>query len=294
MAYLEYEKEHEIEILLCSAMYYEGIIHKICASQVYILSDQTQVREGDKTKCIFKFQSTEEIMKEIMDLYQIPKQPFLVQRNQETEIIGIVSPSGGNFCSTFAITVSAIYAKKKKTLLISFDPFLDMECIGISSQLCGISEAVYFLRQDLKIEDVIVDIETVIGHTNGVDYLLGCMHWADLTEISGEEAKKLLDVLSGIGEYERIIVDIGIFCRASAQLLSNCNILYEPYFGTRAEERKEQEWKRQFRMNNKEMAEKIQRVYLPYDKVLETGEYSFEELTKGTFGLFVKEFLEQT
>lgn len=284
-SYQMFAKDHAIECLLCTRSFYEEVTEDLCTGQVCLLSDREEV--CGKSKSIFKYQSAEDMKKEIQKLCQ-RKEDSLNESSslKKSRVLGFLSPAGGCFCSTLAMAAALLFAEHDRTVFVSFDPFLAANTLGITVEQSRITEAIYLLRHGGETETKIAELA---GHAGRLDYYAGCLHWADLTEIEPEEIKEFLSILTQRLGYQTVIIDGGLICRASAGLLSSCQIVYEPFFGTAAEEEKQREWLRQCHMNDPQISKKLQRIRPPYDEKLADGLKEQKDLMEGVLGSFIKD-----
>ncbi len=288
-SYQEFKREHIVEFLLCGRSFYEQATSSFHGGKICILSDREEVAEQGKQEVIFKFQSAEDIKKEILRLYEkkdsVLEEPSL---SEDVKVLGFLSPAGGCFCSTLALASAVFFAEYYRTVFISFDPFFTAERAGITLEQPKITEAIYWIRQGVNPEK---EIAALAGHAEHLDYYVGCLHWADLTEIEPQEIIEFLNILSSQLKYQVIIIDGGTICRATAGLFSVCQMIYEPFFGTTAEEEKQKEWLRQCYMNDSEIDKKLHRIRPPYDERLADGLKGQKDLIEGVLGNFIKGIL---
>lgn len=285
---MEFEKEHIVDFLLCGSSFFHEAAEKSSAVQICNLSGREEVAESSKRSIIFKFQSAEEIKKEILRLYQCMEEETKsnLEIYGDTKFLGFISPAGGCFCSTLAITAAALFGAHCRTAFVSFDPFVTVR--GTFAEQYAITEAIYLIRQGETRKEPWSDLAIRTGE---FDSFTGCLHWADLTEIESEEAFRFLEFLGASMGYQAVVIDTGCICRATAGLLAACQMVYEPFFGTLGEEEKHKEWMRQCQMNDPDISLKLQRIRPPYDEKLADGKNEIQDLTDGVLGKYMRELL---
>lgn len=289
-SYFEYAREDEIEVLLCSEEFAMEIMQESNSRFTFLLAKNSMVRESDGIHTIFKYQSAEDIMISILNVYS-PKDLFDEKMTVQGTIksIGITSPAGGSWCSSLAVALAYFYGKKSKTLFISFDPFFAGKSLGLDIQLPGITESVCYIRQNPEAD--LQKLSSLIASSETFDYLTGCSHWADFTEVSEKEGEHLLFRLADTKVYEVLVIDLGGFYRSSAGFLKNCSQVYVPELTSIPGKEKMKEWQRQYRLNSDVIDPRIRYLSLPYDEIIANGGYSMSNLTQGIFGSFIENLI---
>ncbi|MCR5684437.1 MAG: hypothetical protein K6G81_03330 [Lachnospiraceae bacterium] len=289
----KYYSENQVDMLLCS----EEAVHnnEFRIKNICVLSDACgagEALESDENGChmIFKYQSGEAVMKEIMDYYSSKQ-----RRDEEADIpvvanrriICVCSPVGGSFASTFALALAQYLSIGGRTLYISFDPFFAYPGEEKSHTDKNLSDLMYYME---VAKGGIMDFITRLAHHCGsLDYISGVSHWFDIVDMSKKNMHKLIDVLNSNDIYTNIVFDMGTAGSASMELLAGCEDVYlVTKKGINASKAVE-EWKRQMLFtNHRDIVEKSKEVEIPHDELLE-GEYSFEVLLKGHLGRFIEE-----
>ena len=102
-------------------------IQQIKEENVVVLSDEKEEPKSPY-KCIYKYQSAESVIKEVMEYYTEKTQvPFCSDARQGMKIVGIYSPS--EICANclFALAAAQILGEEKRVLYISMEDFAGLE-----------------------------------------------------------------------------------------------------------------------------------------------------------------------
>lgn len=140
--------EEEIEILLITAEWYESCRDLIQNECVIFLSEGNLPAGLRIYPAVYKYQSVENILREIMYYYseQENDEEYFTGIHKDNRVIGVYSPVGGIGKTTFALTLGQVLAENQNVLYLNLE-----ECSGFKEFLGGshwnLSDLIYFLRQ---------------------------------------------------------------------------------------------------------------------------------------------------
>ena len=118
----EYAAKHEIDVLLSGE---RTDISEIPSGQKIYMSEETE-RQMESGKEIYKFQSGDDIIREVMAVYsEIPgiRPNTAGSVDQSRRIIGVYSPVGRCGKTCLALAIGQILAKEEKVLFVTLDTF---------------------------------------------------------------------------------------------------------------------------------------------------------------------------
>ncbi len=287
----EYEKSNSLDMLLCDEEIALTGGSEYQTDNICILSEYSFVREDSRYPGIFKYQSSEQIMSEIIQLYghRIKhKAAEALQDNVRQRLICVCSPVGGCYKSTYALALAEYYARRGKTLFFSFDPFFsfpgEMKC----PQDKNLTDVIYYLEQSGR--EISLFIQKVIRRMGNLDYISGVSHWFDICDMKPVHMRRLIEAFCQNDYYENIVIDLGIIGAAGMEILMACTDIYAPIGKDIRSEQKLEEWKKQLSFCGQgNILDKITRISLPYDEELNSSEYDFDFLLKGKLGRYIEE-----
>jgi len=289
----KYYEETPVDMLLCSE---EAIrendfrIDNICVLSEACVAGETYSANIMGYHAIFKYQSTEAVMKEIVDYYNCRKRkaeeesaPVIAKRR----IICVCSPVGGSYASTFGLALADYLAIGSRTLYISLDPFFAYPGEEKSHTDKNLSDLMYYME---VAQGGVMDFIRRLSHHRGMlDYISGVSHWFDIVDMPKKNMHRLIDILNSDNTYANIVFDMGTAGAASLELLAGCKEVYLVTGKGVNAQKAVNEWKRQLLFSNHgEVTDKTKEFEVPYDELLD-GEYSFETLLKGHLGRFIEE-----
>lgn len=223
----DYVKEGQVDVLLAQEEEtdhmngLEGYVPKII-----LLTEGNTVKEGSDFISVFRYQSAEEVVREILEAVaeddRIVYAGAAIARRQQ-EIICGYSPFGGAGISTFLMELGTDLAEKYSTLYISLEEYHGMEHLPPEKkgqqpeEYRGMSEVIFYLQQ--RKEKLALKLESLVYTWNQVDYLLAVENYCELYQMTKEDMKCFLQILCYQTGYERLIFDVGYLGEASEYLL---------------------------------------------------------------------------
>lgn len=225
-AYLEYEESNPVAILLYQDSYDEGIIKQSKATQKIALIETKSPQNENDRKSIFKFQSAMFLIKDILKYYEGTQGIHIMDgASNNLCVIGICSPAQDPSINYIGLSLAYEYGKTRRTLLLSFDTFLNSKIFGARDEVQSISDLIYFVKQ--KNNNLSLKIASIINKKETFDYIVGVSHWIDLFELMEEEVDQLFhETKTNLG-YEVIIIDMGSFNHLTLTIMEQCDYIYE-------------------------------------------------------------------
>ena len=128
--FLEFAKNNETEILLISDKAMKEEIRRYPIRQIIILSEGVHSPVLDQYPAVYKYQSSEKVIREVMACYGVENgvdtSPALLPK-KEMRIIGIYSPVGRTQKTSFALTMGQILAKERAVLYLNMESYSGFE-----------------------------------------------------------------------------------------------------------------------------------------------------------------------
>ena len=308
-AYLRFEQENAVDLLLCDRGL-EPEERTDGAKKVCILSEFSTVSEDDGGhSSIFKYQSSERLMQDILACVgteekggAVPRSPRSMEAAERFvsvapmseparssfRLIGVCSPIGGSRCSTFAFALSEYLAKKMPVIFVSLDPFF-LAPVKKNAETHDLSELLYYI--ETRPEDGMPELSDYIIESEGAAVIKGPSHWLDLENMGKDALVGLARLLENAG-YECAVFDLGRPQTAAIELLRICTDIYLTRGKSKRDETVIAEWKKQLRHTGlSDIAERLSERIVPYDKGAE-GVLDRDTLLTGSLGGYLKEMLD--
>lgn len=245
----EFVKKGRLDVLLLGQEYVDEIKNTKEIGKIIVLSEGNYVMEGEKYPVVFKYQSVENIINEVLENIADDEKIRLEENNKNpvkinTELIGVYSSDSVNLALKYGVDLAIKTAKVKKTLLVCLDQLNGLDgALRLENNMCeqffsyegenmtyetsyvrGMSEVIYYLNK--KGSKLALKLQSIICHRGGVDCIYSVEDYRDLKYFDIEGVEEFISILSGQMEYETIIFVIGYLNETFIELMQRCDKLY--------------------------------------------------------------------
>lgn len=245
----EFVKKGKLDVLLLGQEYVDEIKNTKEIGKIIVLSEGNYVMEGEKYPVVFKYQSVENIINEVLENIADDEKIRLEENNKNpvkinTELIGVYSSDSVNLALKYGVDLAIKTAKVKKTLLVCLDQLNGLDgALRLENNMCeqffsyegenmtyetsyvrGMSEVIYYLNK--KGSKLALKLQSIICHRGGVDCIYSVEDYRDLKYFDIEGVEEFISILSGQMEYETIIFVIGYLNETFIELMQRCDKLY--------------------------------------------------------------------
>lgn len=231
----EFVSRKKIEVLLIAESAWKLLKEEYIrqqAAQIFILREGDGQREeqdkpqGDNMHFIDKFQSPDKIVEALTEtIAEVPGWIYgSVTENAAMKLIGIYSPVKRCLQTTFALTLGQILAREKKTLYINFENYSGFGQMLKRDFPMDMADLMYYYR--CAKEKLSLRLTSIIQNINGLDYIPPVQSQAGVREATGSQWLELCHYISGIGQYEYIILDLDDGMDGLFDLLRCCFRIY--------------------------------------------------------------------
>ncbi len=285
-----YAKEHTIEILLVSGSVPAEQLKDMGARSVVTLAEGEIVSSTGDYPSVYKYQSTDSVIREIMAYYCEKPQPMLVAVGRRARILGIYSPVARCLKTSLALTMGQQLARDGKVLYIGFELFSGFGSLLGENGKGDLSDVLYFFRQE---SFSVIRLKSIVYNWKDMDYIPPVRYPEDLEQLTGEEAARLVEQLASECGYEYIIVDTGQAICNVIPLLDRCDIVYMPIKEDGVSSAKLETFEQYLDVSHQKMLrERIMRVKLPYHSSFGRKDTYMEQLLWGELGDYVRKLLK--
>lgn len=287
-----FARENEIEILLISTRAMCNEIRDLPVKRTIILSEGEKLQDLEEYPFVYKYQSSDQILSEVMEYYveNHPQPHVLSVGTKKTKIYGIYSPIGRTRKTAFALALGEILAETKQVLYLNFEEFSGFEELFQISYKTDLSDLIYFARQ--KEESLVYKLNSVIQTFHELQYIPPAMSPADIRDVSGEEWIAFIKELISYGEYDVILLDLSNQVDEVFQILKECDRIYMPVQDDMISQAKLLHYNKLLHMLElEELEEKTQRLRLPVQPLQKENGNLTQQLVWGEMGNYVRRML---
>lgn len=288
----EYGKEHRIEILLISGAVPDEVVRGIEAEQIIRLADGEVIPVPDAYPSVYKYQSTDSIIREVMAYYcESPANHAFVMLGTKAKILGVYSPIGRCLKTSFAWTLGQQMGRDGKVLFLCLQEYSGFSRIIGGNCQSDLSDVLYFYRQG---SCSLARLSSMIYTSGNLDYIPPVRCPEDLGQISGEEMTDLMKRIAAESNYETIIVDMGHMGKSAVNMMEICEIVYMPIKDDCISVAKLEEFDEYLELSGKTgLRDKIRRIKLPYHNSFGRRDTYMEQLLWGELGDYVRQLIKR-
>lgn len=286
---MEYANRNHIDILLVSQKAVCEEMKELDTDRIFVLSEEKEDPQDCGFRCIYKYQATENILREVMCYYAEEDTSCDTGRktNSTMEIIGIYSPVKRTLKTSFAITLGQILAKDQRVLYINLEEYSGFNSLMKTIYMSDMSDLLYYISQNRK--NFIWKLASMVQTIGALDYIPPSLSPADIRNITGEQWIGFLDEI-GACDYDIVILDLGEAVDGLPDILRRCNRIYTPFRDDAVSYAKIEQYEALLRiMEYEDVLAKTRKLSFSYLKGIE---YGFENLVYGDLGKYVRKVLE--
>lgn len=221
----DYAGKNPPEILLISQEDADEQIGKLGAENVILLTEEPQ--EEDGYKCVYKYQSAESVIQEVMAYYAENTAPaFYSLTNRKTDIIGVYSPVNRCSKTMLALTIGQILGEKKSVLYLNMEDYSGFETLFHLAQEQNLTDLFYLFRCKEQIQPG--EIERYVKPLGHMECIPPAGSPEDIRAIQFAEWMKLFQLIQSGKRYEVILLDLGNSVDQLFKILGLCHCIYAP------------------------------------------------------------------
>lgn len=286
-----FARDHEIEILLISSRAMCEMVRALSIGQIFILSEGEIVKDLASYPMIYKYQSSHNVVKEVMDYYAKSASSSAGQvLKKEVKMIGIYSPVRRTLKTSFALTLGQILAKDKRVLYINLEEFSGFEGLLGKEFQADLSDLLYFLRQ--KETNLLPRLSAVVQHIENLDYIPPASVYKDIRTVTCEEWKLFFLEIMRCSLYEVLIIDFGDSVDELCDLLHECEVVYMPIRDDPVSAAKIRQFeKTAVAWIGEELLSKIKKQKLPFHNNFGSKDFYVNQLVWSELGDYVRELI---
>lgn len=221
---------YDIEILLISESISIEDWDKRQIKNIIILSEGGLTKEGNEYPCLYKYQSGENFIKDMLsfclnDEDTAAEAAYRVDIHN-TRVWSVFSPCGGTGVTGLAYYLGQYLGKSHTVLLSNWEMFPGNYTDGKDNEKGGLEEIMYYLQQGRG--GIALKLKLITERLGRLDYLKPIEHYKVLGEIGTGEAEQFINSLCRHGGYDELILDIGYFGEGIIRLLALSNYILVP------------------------------------------------------------------
>lgn len=259
-------------------------------SRLIVLSEGSMASWGQAFPHVYKFQSMDEIYRQILSFYWEEEEGELLSASNTGVIIGIYSPITRCLKTSLSFILAQILSREQSVLLINLEEFSGFPGLFQEKYNGDLSDAIYYFRHEKCFSQKILSL---VYKGLDFDYLPPVEVPDDLYSCSQGELGSFLAELGKSSGYEVLIVDIGTGCGSLIEILSVCSRIYMPVLDSRTDSLKVGSFESYLlSIGMERMIEKIERIQTGTFLNTRNKNYQPQELLWSDFGDYIRHLIK--
>lgn len=225
---LEFSKRRSVDVLLIGNELMNEDIENSTIKKILILSEGDIQKKFSEYPTIYKYQSSEKIISEILNFYAdvIKEDTSNLIKRRRMRIIGVYSPVRRSGKTSLALALGQLLAKGKKVLYLNLEEFSGLYGVLNSSYKGDLLDVIFYQRQGSG--NMRYKLKGVTSTVNGLDYISPALYSEELRNVECTEWLELIDTIDCQTDYDVLILDIGETVNGLINILEKCSIIYMP------------------------------------------------------------------
>lgn len=242
---------------------------------------------------VFKYQSTENIIKEMLSYCSIGANALKINTTKSTgHILGVYSPIGRCGKTFFSMALAQLLGKNKRVLYLNLEEFSGLFSGLLKKKVYGLSELLYIYRRS---SDGFGDrLSQAICTLGSFDYIPPAQCPEDVAEVLSEEWVTFCNYLAEYTEYDYLVIDVGSLIKKPVYLLGIMNEIFVPYVEDDISEGKIREFTDNLKnMGRTDIPEAMVMLKVPWDEVKLDENFFTEKIEWSRIGGFVRKVINE-
>lgn len=290
---LEFGVRESIDVLLISDKAMCDQVKELTeAGKIIILSEGVHDPQLDQYPSVYKYQSSERVIQEVMECYgeEVLAADGPSASGRQLEFLGVYSPLGRVLKTSFALTLGQILARDQAVLYINMEEFAGFEALFHRRFEHTLSNLLYYIRQENR--HAVYQLSSMAESVNNLDFLPPVATPLDIWETAFDDWDQLFQELAAHSVYEVVILDMGQGVDKWYRLLERCKKVYMPVLDDAISQGKIEQFERLLSMwNQQELLDKIQKIKPPFHSSYGDGADYVEQLVWSQLGDYVRSVL---
>jgi len=290
--FIEFAKKSKVEVLLISKEALDNldsVVKEMDVKEIFILNEDGDIAQVDGYKSIYKYQNTENILREVMTYYADSEIKIggRVQVVEDIEMIAVYSPVKRSLKTSFAMTLGQILSESRRVLYINLEDYSGFNQLMKMTYMTDMSDLLYYISQGKP--NFIWKMSSIVQSIGGLDYIPPAISPMDLRNITIDEWLLFFRELKKC-EYETVILDIGDSINGVYDILRMCKKIYMPTRDDSVSFAKMEQYEALMKiMEYEDVLKKTKKLSFSYFKGIDG---SFDRLVYSELGAYTRSILK--
>lgn len=227
---LNYSTKQKVDVLLISEPALKECEKEICQKnigEIFVLNEDGDIAEYDGYKAIYKYQNTDNILREVMCYYAESSKSIKPAgvKTEGYEMIAVYSPVRRSLKTSFAMTIGQILSQSKRVLYINLEDYAGFNQMMKVAYMTDMSDLMYYISQGKP--NFIWKLASMVQSIGGLDYIPPAMSTLDIRKITKQQWMDFFKELEKC-EYDVVLLDMDDCVDGIYDILNMCSHIYTP------------------------------------------------------------------
>lgn len=216
-----------VALLLISSVAMSEEIENMTSGQIVLLSEGEIPEKWERYPSVYKYQDVKTLTGEVLGYYAgTAEEKTMLPWGQNLCLYGVYSPAPPIEKTAFALAFGQRLAQEGKVLYLNLEDFTGFEFLLDQHFQSDLSDLLYLVRQGQ--EELIYRLENMIETVEHLDYVPPSYLPGDLTNMTLDEWKRLLEQLTSLSDYQVVLVEVNGQMQGLMGFLNLCDRIYLP------------------------------------------------------------------
>ena len=287
----DYTKEHRIHVLLINREVMKPEVKQWNIQTILYLTDIEGLTEIEECKVIYKYQSAEYMVRELMDCYEalLPPEYKNTKLSECPFIIGVYSPVKRCMKTSFCLAMGMILAETRTVIYLNLEELSGLEQVLEQPFDADLSDALFYYNEDCFNKQ----IDSVITKIGKLDFIPPIRYISDKDAVSLDNLLGFIQELGRKRHYDTVIIDVAEGGPSLNGVLRICQKIYMPVLDDRISKAKADEFEHVMNLVGEyEVLKRIEKITIPPLITVREDQSYEEQLLWGEFGDYVRNFIK--
>ena len=287
--------DNRVDVLLIANECMNDGIKELDIGKIIILSDGEIKKEYRDYPVIFKYQSSDRILTELLNYCadNVSENPGSLRYKRDMKIIGVYSPVKRVGKTSLALALGQILGANAKVLYVNMEEYSGLAGVLDGGFKGDLLDAIFYQRR--KAGNLKYKLRGMMGRFGNMDYISPAVYPEEIRNIEAGEWIEFIENIRDHMDVDVLILDMGDTVAGLTKIMEMCSVIYMPQRPDFFSQGKIMQFEEYLRNVSEEaLLGKIKKVELPETGAFTGPEEYMDTLTGGTFagavrGLCVEE-----
>ncbi len=256
-------KNNAVDILLIPEDGMDEEIEAVTTGEIMILSEENIAHDGKGRRAVFRYQSSENIMREVMGYYaDRPETEFISNTNAGAKLTGIYSPVGRCFRTSFALALGQVLSERNKVLYVNLEDYSGFNKLLQQNFMTDLSDLLFYVGQ--KKRNFPCKLASMVQKIGNMDFIPPVISPLDIRSVDKETWITFFNELMRC-DYDHVVVDFGDTVDGFLDILQGCSRVFMPVREGAVSEAKVEQFEAMLRIMEREnILDITEKIQIPY------------------------------